>query len=218
MKRFKKTVAVTGKTHLSGSGLIAMALATTLVAALPNLAAAQSDQLLLDEYLTEIERLISGNDLEGARDKLAEATLANLEDESLEIINSQLRLLESLNTSNQQPQSNGQLTQQDKLAAIDLLDSLRVAMENGELGKVQTFSEATPKTNNLLAAVFENYSALRIKVSDPEPDNATDSFLATLEFTELTTKDGNTAFPAQGWKTHRLRIIKSDGRWQKVLW
>ena len=218
MKRFKKTVAVTGKTRLSGSGLIAMALATTLVAALPNLAAAQSDQGLLDEYLTEIERLISGNDLEGARDKLAEATLANLEDESLEIINSQLRLLESLNTSNQQPQSNGQLTQQDKLAAIDLLDSLRVAMENGELGKVQTFSEATPKTNNLLAAVFENYSALRIKVSDPEPDVATDSFLATLEFTELTTKDGNTAFPAQGWKTHRLRIIKSDGRWQKVLW
>ena len=80
MKRFKKTVAVTGKTRLSGSGLIAMALATTLVAALPNLAAAQSDQGLLDEYLTEIERLISGNDLEGARDKLAEATLANLED------------------------------------------------------------------------------------------------------------------------------------------
>ena len=67
MKRFKKTVAVTGKTRLSGSGLIAMALATTLVAALPNLAAAQSDQGLLDEYLTEIERLISGNDLEGAR-------------------------------------------------------------------------------------------------------------------------------------------------------
>jgi len=199
-----------------------MLLALLLTTATPA-AAQQSDQALLDEYLAEIERLITSNDLEGARDKLAEATLANLEDESLEIINSQLRLLESLNASNQnvssrQRDASSKLTAQDKLAAMDLLDSLRVAMENGELGRVQSFSEATPGTNSLLTAVFENYSSLKVQVSEPEPDNETDSFLATLEFTELTTKDGDTAFPAQGWKTHRLRIVKSDGIWQKVHW
>jgi len=201
MKRFEKTVFAIGKFCLCSKRAIAITIATALV--VPAIATAQqSDQALLDRYLSEIERLISGNDLEGARDKLAEATSANLEDTS----------------NNQQVQSNGQLTEQDKLAAMDLLDSLRVAMENGELGKVQTFSEATPRTNTLLTAVFDNYSSLRIKVSEPEPDNETESFLATLEFTELTMKDGNKAFPAQGWKTHRLRIIKSDGRWQKVLW
>ena len=217
MKRIKKKVVGTGKFCLRK--VIAITTATALVTAVPTVATAQqTDQALLDEYLTEIERLISGNDLEGARDKLAEATSADLEDESLEIINSQLRLLESLNTSSQQTSSNEQLTQQDKLAAMDLLDSLRVAMENGELSKVQTFSEATPRTNTLLTAVFENYSSLRIRVSEPEPDNESESFVATLEFTELTMKDGNKAFPAKGWKTHRLRVVKSNGRWQKVLW
>ena len=53
---------------------------------------AQGDQALLDQYLEEIESLISANDLEGARDKLSEAQTANLRDESLEIVQSQLRL------------------------------------------------------------------------------------------------------------------------------
>lgn len=185
--------------------------------------AQQDDQIVLDQYLVEIERLISVNDLEGARDKLAQAASANLRDESLEIVHSQLRLLESLNASNQPTAAdnsslNGELTDQDMLAAVDLLDSLRIAMENGELEQVRQFSEATPQTASLLNAVFQNYAAMKVNVSSPEADNDTQTFLATLEFKELTTLDGNTAFPAQAWKTHRLRIIKSEGAWQKVLW
>lgn len=208
MKRFRKnTVNIKG---LCIATLIGNAISAPLMAQ-------QSQSDLLNKYLSEIEQLISANNLQGARDKLAEANAADLQDESLEMINSQLRLLESLNSSNR-PAKDGTLTAQDTLAATDLLDSLRVAIENGELSKVQTFSEASPKINSLLSAVFDNYTALKVRVSEPEPDNETRSFLATLEFTELTTKDGNTAFPAQGWKTHRLRIIKTEGKWQKVLW
>lgn len=186
-------------------------------------ALAQDDQELLDQYLTEIEQLISDNDLEGARDKLIEAQTADLRDESLDMIQGQLRLLESLNGDNPaavsiEVESSGILTETDKIAAKDLLDSLRVAIENGELDKVRLFTDPTPKTDSLLDAVFNNYAAMRVDVSAPEADDATQSFLATLEFTELTTKDGDTAFPAQAWKTHRLRIVKSDGSWQKVLW
>ena len=180
---------------------------------------AQDKQALLDQYLIEIEELISANDLEGARNKLLEAQSANLRDESLEIVQSQLRLLDSLNqTSSSIADNNGRLTEQDKIAAKDLLDSLRVAMENGELDKVRLFTEPTPETNSLLDAVFNNYAAMQIEVSQPEADDSSQSFLATLEFKELTTKDGDKAFPAQSWKTHRLRIVKSDGSWQKVLW
>ncbi len=185
-------------------------------------ALAQNDPALLDQYLTEIEQLISENNLEGARNKLTEAQTANLRDESLDMIQGQLRLLESLNDTAPATavadSNNGLLTETDKLAAADLLDSLRVAMENGELDKVRLFTDPTPKTDSLLDAVFNNYAAMRIEVSMPEADDATQSFLATLQFTELTTKDGDTAFPAQAWKTHRLRIVKSDGSWQKVLW
>ena len=199
-----------------------MATVGGLMIAASAVCAQQIDQDELDQYLVEIERLISVNDLEGARDKLAQAASANLRDESLEIIHSQLRLLESLNASSRpafdNSKLNGALTDQDMLAAVDLLDSLRIAMENGELEQVKQFSEATPQTVSLLNAVFQNYAAMKVKVSSPEADNDTQSFLATLEFKELTTLDGNTAFPAQAWKTHRLRIIKSDGAWQKVLW
>lgn len=185
-------------------------------------------ELLLEQYLTEIESLISANDLEGARDKLAEAQTANLRDESLEIVHSQLRLLESLNQSGN-PSVNfngptiaaataGTLTQADKTAATDLLDSLRVAMENGELDKVRFFTDVTPRTDSLLKAVFNNYAAMRVELSPPVPDEETKSFVATLTFKEFTTKNGDTAFPAQAWETHRLRVVKTDGSWQKVLW
>ena len=191
------------------------------------------NQTLLDQYLTEIESLISANDLEGARDKLVEAQTANLRDESLEIVQSQLRLLESLNQSGS-PASDlpavdfngptiaaataGTLTEADRNAARDLLDSLRVAMENGELEKVKFFTGTTPQTDSLLKAVFDNYEAMQVELSLPVPDEETKSFLATLEFKQFTTKDGDTAFPAEAWKTHRLRVVKSDGSWQKVLW
>ena len=179
------------------------------------------DQATLDQYLQEIESLISNNDLEGARDKLAEAATANLRDESLETIHGQLRLLESMNASHAPTfaaATSGLLTDRDELAATDLLDSLRVALENGELDKVRGFSDTSPQIQTLLSAVFENHTALKIDVSPPEADNESNTFLATLEFRELTTKDGNTAFPAEAWKTHRLRVVKSNGSWQKVLW
>ena len=194
---------------------------------------AQGDQALLDQYLEEIESLISANDLEGARDKLSEAQTANLRDESLEIVQSQLRLLESLNQNTDPSVTNpsidfngptigaaatGVLTEADKNAAIDLLDSLRVAMENGELDKVRLFTEPTPETDSLLEAVFNNYAAMMVVLSAPEPDEDNQSFLATLEFKELTTKNGDTAFPGNAWKTHNLRVVKSEGSWQKVIW
>jgi len=186
------------------------------------------DEALLEKYLTEIETLISANDLEGARDKLADAQTANLRDESLEIVQSQLRLLESLNQSGDPPvnfdgptigaATSGELTAADKAAATDLLDSLRVAMENGELEKVKLFTEPTPETDSLLKAVFDNYAAMRVELSPPEPDEETKSFYTTLEFKEFTTKNGDTAFPGEAWKSHRLRVVKSEGLWQKVLW
>lgn len=183
------------------------------------IALTQGDQAQLEQYLQEIEQLISDNNIEGARNKLTEALAEDLRDESLDVVQGQLRLLESLNDSNNVAvESGGALTATDKTAATDLLDSLRVAMENGELEKVRLFTDPTPKTDSLLTAVFDNYAAMRIEVSPPEADEETQSFLATLEFKELTTKNGDTAFPAQAWKTHRLRIIRSEGSWQKVLW
>lgn len=180
------------------------------------------DQALLDKYLVEIERLISENNLEAARDKLAEASSANLRDESLETIQGQLRLLENLNAStDSQPTTSSTalpLPENSKLAAVDLLDSLRVAMENGQLDQVRQFSDASPQTDSLLQAIFDGYTAMKVSVSDPQADNDNQSFSATLEFIELTTRDGNTAFPADAWKTLNLRVIKSDDGGQKIEW
>ena len=180
------------------------------------------DQALLDKYLVEIERLISENNLEAARDKLAEASSANLRDESLETIQGQLRLLENLNAStDSQPTTSSTalpLPENSKLAAVDLLDSLRVAMENGQLDQVRQFSDASPQTDSLLQAIFDGYTAMKVSVSDPLADNDNQSFSATLEFIELTTRDGNTAFPADAWKTLNLRVIKSDDGGQKIEW
>ena len=180
------------------------------------------DQALLDKYLVEIERLISENNLEAARDKLAEASSANLRDESLETIQGQLRLLENLNASTDSQSTSSSTAQplsaNNKLAAVDLLDSLRVAMENGQLNQVRQFSVASPRTDSLLQAIFDGYTAMKVSVSDPQADNDTQSFLATLEFIELTTRDGNTAFPADAWKTLNLRVIKSDDGGQKIEW
>ena len=180
------------------------------------------DQALLDKYLVEIERLISENNLEAARDKLAEASSANLRDESLETIQGQLRLLENLNAStDSQPTSSSTAqpsSENSKLAAVDLLDSLRVAMENGQLDQVRQFSDASPQTDSLLQAIFDGYTAMKVSVSDPQADNDNQSFSATLEFIELTTRDGNTAFPADAWKTLNLRVIKSDDGGQKIEW
>ena len=214
--RFRSAIAPVVKTVAPAAKVLVFV--ASVVSA--SIAVAQDNPDLLDQYLLQIEKHISENDLEGARDKLNEALTADLRDESLELIHGQLRLLESLNQSGGPAvaAAGSGLTEFDKIAATDLLDSLRVAMENGELDKVRLFIEPTPKTDSLLSAVFNSYAAMRVEVSPPTADAATQSFKATLEFKEFTTKDGDTAFPAQAWKTHRLRVVKSNGTWQKVLW
>lgn len=186
----------------------------------PGSYAQSTDDARIIEYVTIIEQLISVNQIEAARDKLAEANAANLRDESLDVIQSQLRLLESLNATSDslQPAPDTGLSDLDLLAVTDLLDSLRVAMENVELEKVQGFTDATPRTATLLNAVFKTYTALKVQVSKPQADESNQSFSATLEIKEMTTKDGSTAFPAEAWKTHQLRIVKADGSWQKIQW
>ena len=214
--RFRSAIAPVVKTVAPAAKVLVFV--ASVVSA--SIAVAQDNPDLLDQYLLQIEKHISENDLEGARDKLNEALTADLRDESLELIHGQLRLLESLNQSGGPAvaAAGSGLTEFDEIAAADLLDSLRVAMENGELDKVRLFIEPTPKTDSLLSAVFNSYAAMRVEVSPPTADAATQSFKATLEFKEFTTKDGDTAFPAQAWKTHRLRVVKSNGTWQKVLW
>lgn len=214
--RFRSAIAPVVKTVAPAAKVLVFV--ASVVSA--SIAVAQDNPDLLDQYLLQIEKHISENDLEGARDKLNEALTADLRDESLELIHGQLRLLESLNQSGGPAvaAAGSGLTEFDEIAATDLLDSLRVAMENGELDKVRLFIEPTPKTDSLLSAVFNSYTAMRVEVSPPTADAATQSFKATLEFKEFTTKDGDTAFPAQAWKTHRLRVVKSNGTWQKVLW
>ena len=214
--RFRSAIAPVVKTGAPAAKVLVFV--ASVVSA--SIAVAQDNPDLLDQYLLQIEKHISENDLEGARDKLNEALTADLRDESLELIHGQLRLLESLNQSGGPAvaAAGSGLTEFDEIAATDLLDSLRVAMENGELDKVRLFIEPTPKTDSLLSAVFNSYAAMRVEVSPPTADAATQSFKATLEFKEFTTKDGDTAFPAQAWKTHRLRVVKSNGTWQKVLW
>jgi len=210
-------MAFTAQTSMRRTGIL---VALVLYCATASSVFAQ--QGTLDQYLEEIEILIAADDLEGARDKLAEAAAANLRDESLEMAHTRLRLLESLNESNapDSPTSadNRLLTDLDMLAAIDMLDSLRVAIENGELDKVKNFSDTTPATESLLNAIFANYSAVQIEVSRPEADQATKTFLATLSFKELKTKNGDIAYPADAWKSHQLRVIRSNGGWQKVQW
>lgn len=214
--RFRSAIAPVVKTVAPAAKVLVFV--ASVVSA--SIAVAQDNPDLLDQYLLQIEKHISENDLESARDKLNEALTADLRDESLELIHGQLRLLESLNQSGGPAvaAAGSGLTEFDEIAATDLLDSLRVAMENGELDKVRLFIEPTPKTDSLLSAVFNSYAAMRVEVSPPTADAATQSFKATLEFKEFTTKDGDTAFPAQAWKTHRLRVVKSNGTWQKVLW
>ena len=210
--RFRSAIAPVVKTVAPAAKVLVFV--ASVVSA--SIAVAQDNPDLLDQYLLQIEKHISENDLEGARDKLNEALTADLRDESLELIHGQLRLLESLNQSGGPAvaAAGSGLTEFDEIAATDLLDSLRVAMENGELDKVRLFIEPTPKTDSLLSAVFNSYAAMRVEVSPPTADAATQSFKATLEFKEFTTKDGDTAFPAQAWKTHRLRVVKSNGTWQ----
>jgi len=162
----------------------------------------------LEILLLEIEQLILANDLAGAKAKLAEADTANLKDESLEVIQSQLRLLESIKTDEESAtpvttQSAGasvttgagqNLTASDQLAAVDLLDSLRIALESGEINKVRQLTTARQEIDSLLNAVFNNYSSVDIEVSKPTPNSDNNSFDATLEFVELLTKEGNVAY------------------------
>lgn len=182
--------------------------------------ATAQDQQNLDTAIEEIDQLISAEDITTAKEKLSEIMTLGIRDERIDMLNGRLRLFDSMGTEPAKPSldQSSAITQQDRLTATDLFDSLRVALENGELNQITEFSEPSQSTSALLQALFANYATMEIKLSDTSTDATSQSFFATLEFVELKTDSGDTAYPADAWKTHELRVTKTPGDWRKVRW
>lgn len=179
-------------------------------------------QIDMDAVINEIDQHISTENFTLAQEKLTELMALGIRDERIDMLSGRLKLFDSIdkNTIVAKPSlaNSSALTQRDKITATDLFDSLRIALENGELKQVTELSEPSESTRALLQALFTSYAALEIKLSDISTDKASNSFLATLEFIELKTKNGDTAYPADAWKTQELRVTKSPGEWRKVRW
>ena len=196
-----------------------------LAAAILFTACAGHAQNSLDDIILQIDSLIALDQLKSARAKLTAAREMNMRDERLDVLESRLNLFDNLelpslsNTIDTLPAvPAGDSLDVDRVIVTDLLDSLKIALENGELDKVNELSESTEKTDALLTAVFQNYANVTTQLSEVILDESTDSFFATLEFLELTTFDGDIAYPAENWNLHELRITKSSGEWQKIRW
>jgi hypothetical protein len=179
----------------------------------------------LDDIVQQIDTLIALDQLESAREKLTTAREMNLRDERLDVLESRLNLFDNLELPSLSTTIEtipavpaGNSLDVDRVIVTDLLDSLKIALENGELDKVNELSDSSEKTNALLTAVFQNYANVTTRLSDVIRDESTDSFFATLEFLELKTFDGDIAYPAENWNLHELRITKSSGEWQKIRW
>lgn len=190
-------------------------------------ALAGNAQISVDEMVGAIDQLIAQDQLESAKEQLAAARELKMKDERLDILERRLALfdtlevpalnttIETIPSASSNPDTTPDL---DRVIVADLLDSLIVALENGELDKVQQLSESSEQTDALLKALFANYANVTTRTSELVLDEASQSFFATLEFLELKTFDGDIAYPAENWNLHELRIEKSSGEWQKIRW
>ena len=179
----------------------------------------------LDEIIQVIDQLIADDQLESARSKLAGARSQKFKDERLDVLESRLNLFDNLEVPSLSTtidtisvESTETNLATDRAIVTDLLDSLKVALENGELEKVQQLSESSEQTQALLTALFQNYQNVSTRMSELVLDEASQSFFATLEFLELKTFEGDVAYPADNWNLHELRITKTAGEWQKISW
>jgi len=164
-----------------------------------------------EDYVASIDRLIASEQYEAARAKLSEARARNIENEDLALLERQLALLESI----EQPvgaYGGGQLR------ASQMVDQLRSAVESGELARVKTVSATNGPTEALLSELYNQYAGVRVKVSYPLPDPLTGGFSSTLEILELETRDGDRAYPAPSWSSHKLSIEKSLDENLQLKW
>lgn len=179
---------------------------------------AQDQQSRLDFFIDEIDQLIATEEFDSAQSKLSELISRNIRDERIEVLNSRLRLSKSISDTSSLATAGLAITAQDQATVINLFNSLKLALENGEKQQVSEYSETSKETQQLLNALFDNYATIQISLSELEKDESSLSFFATLEFIQLKTASGDTAYPADAWKTHQLRVTKSKTGWRKVNW
>ena len=168
-------------------------------------------QLDLDSVIDEIDQLISSESFDKAKQKLTDTLSLGIRDERLDMLSGRLKLFSSMNHQSDH-------VPEDQTIATDLFDSLKVALENGDFSQITEFTDPSQSTSALLQALFTNYAAVEVKLSDTTTDTAQQNFFATLEFVQLTTANGDIAYPADAWKAHELRVTKSPGDWRKVRW
>lgn len=167
----------------------------------------------LDGYIDEIDQLMSSDLLDAARQKIRQAKALDIYDERLVILESRLRLLQSLDTAPAIPVSGS-----NQAAANYLVNTISRAVESGQISRVSEVSEFSANTRNLLNALFAQYAKLRVKVSYPLPNLTGNGYTSTLQIVELMTADGNIAFPSPAWSTHEIQVTKSSDENLKAFW
>lgn len=166
----------------------------------------------IDSAFDRIDLLISEEKFTSARQQLSEIIARQVRDERIEIYQSRLRLFHSLTPKKVS------LSAQDAVTANDLFDSLKIAIENGRIQQINQLSETSAGTTALIKALLQNYTDIETRLSAVTVDTETNSFFATLEFIELKTVSGDTAYPSAAWKDQKLRVTKTNTQWQKVHW
>ena len=185
----------------------------TLAAVLLSASAICTANQSLDDYIAEIDQLMSSDLLDGARQKIRQAKSLDIYDERLVILESRLRLLESLDTAPTIPVKGS-----NQAAANYLVNTISRAVESGEINKVSEVSEFSANTRSLLNALYTQYTGLRVEVSYPLPNLTGNGFTSTLQIIELKTDDGDIAFPAPAWSTHEIQVTKSSDDNLKAFW
>jgi len=167
----------------------------------------------LENFIDDIDRLMSGDDLDAARQKIRQAKSLDIYDERLVILESRLRLLESLDTTPAFP-----VTGSSQAAANYLVNTIGRAVESRQIGQVSEVSEFSAQTRSLLNALYEQYSGLKVEVSYPLPNLTGNGFTSTLQIIELRTSEGDIAYPASAWSSHQIQVTKLSNDNLKAYW
>jgi hypothetical protein len=167
----------------------------------------------LENYIDDIDRLMSSDRLDAAREKIREAKSLDIYDERLVILESRLRLLESLDATPSIPVKGA-----SQAAANYLVNTIGRAVESGQISQVSEVSEFSAQTRALLNALYEQYSDLTVEVSYPLPNLTGNGFTSTLQIIELRTSEGDIAFPAPAWSSHQIQVTRSSDDNLKAYW
>ena len=118
----------------------------------------------------------------------------------------------------EQADSSRKITNQDRKAVWEQLNTLKWAIENKNMSTLQKISNPTNDKRDLFGQLFKNYKRIEVEILQLSENQSKGAIAGKIRLKRMLRKDGTVAYPSKEYRDNTLVSYRTPDGWSVLQW